>query len=755
MDLSNIFNADNVDELKSGKALNDPTLLNSPVKLSASADFDFTTGGFTFNIVPETSLTISLFNNSNETDPDGLINASDPIIDLAPSTEAYLKYALNVGATGTGSGASGALSLDLGVSKIFSTGLYKKHTPTDKVPLTIVGDISSFLSIFDWANVQSLNPGDALFTSAKGKLQGKLSFSWSDIFSQSMSALTSLLPVDLTLDLKLSPSLSVGFSASLEDNYLCAMKRVNDNSFLVTISKAKSSTVSGQIGASVGIEFADPTELESQLNGIVNQIISSVTNYAGNVADLIQKFQDNNLSDAEKKVLNGILKRLKLDALASPVTSLDNLITKITEKAKTVTQTIAKASASVSFEYEYSRISENSELLSVQIDQTILESLHPKLVGFKTTDLLQEVKAKTPGITLNNYLNQKSLTVNKTWGFGLSLLGKPVFSGKEIRKTVSATQTNIDGQQQSSLDQIIGYQREWMGESTDWVTNFNAKMPGFSVTQTPTLNEFDFSFYVQMTSGMKVRKEKHLMQLLDLGVMWGAINESEEPRLTDKYLPEFKGEVVTAEAKLTFKPTAMLALIQQLGQLGWNNATIGLLSKAMASSMSYWNNFPLRQSVLKRTAAYTPVWQNYLANPNQPLSNFAAIAKQSLSNYGGVSPMLIDKEGSAGNSPADDYAANVMYQNPNMASDAQAFINGLTQLKDGIASSEAFDQNFSSAYSNMKQFFNQSMYVRTLGCLLNEFSMVNTGIDGEVERVFTLSWGEGTNAETVSLASKN
>lgn len=755
MDLSNIFNADNADELKSGKALNDPTLLVDPVKLSASTEFNYATGGFTFSIVPETSLTVSLFNATDETDPDGLINGDSPIIDFDPSSEAYLKYALNVGATGSGSGSAGALDLDLSVSKIFSTGLYKKHDPTDKVPLTIVGDLSSFLSVFDWSNVEALNTGDALFTTTKGKLEGKLSFSWSDIFSQSMSALTSLLPVDLTLDLKFSPSVSVDFSASLEDNYLCAMERIANDQFVVTINKAKSSTVAGQIGASVGVQFADPETLETQLNAIVDKIISSVTSYAGNVAELIQKFQTNNLSSTEQEALDSILKRLKLDALADPVNSLNTFIQNITEKAKTTTAAIAKASASISFEYEYSRVSENQELLSVQIDQSILQTLHPKLVGFKTVDLLNEVQAKTPGITLNKYLNQKSLTINKTWGFGLSLLGKPVFSGKEIRKTVSATQTNIDQQKQVSLDQIVGYQREWMGGSTDWVTDFNAKMPGFSTSTTPTLNEFDFSFYVQMTSGLKVKKEKHLRQLLDLGVMWGAINEDEIPRLVAKYLPEFKKQVVTAEAKLTFKSTAMLSLIQQLGQLGWSNASISLLSKAMASSMSYWNNFALRQSVSKRTAAYTPVWQNYLSNSDQSLFHFATLAKQSLTNYGNVAPMLINNEGTAGNTPSDDYAANVMYQNPNMADDAKVFINGLTLLKDGIANEEAFNQNFQTAYSDLKQFFNQSMYVRTLGCLLNEFTLINPGIDGEVERVFTLSWGEDTTAETVSLASKN
>lgn len=206
---------------------------------------------------------------------------------------------------------------------------------------------------------------------------------------------------------------------------------------------------------------------------------------------------------------------------------------------------------------------------------------------------------------------------------------------------------------------------------------------------------------------------------------------------------------------MTFKPTAMLAMIQQLGQLGWNNATISILSKAMASSMSYWDNFPLRQSVSKRTAAYTGVWQAYLADADKPLSYFADLSKQYLQQYGGVAPMLVSKEGQAGSSSNADYAANVMCMNPSTAADAQAFVKGLSLLKEGISNSEAFDNGFHEAYQNLSQFFNQSFYVRTLGCLLNEFTQANPGIDGFSERVFTISWGEGAEAQTVSLASKN
>ncbi|MBO3697386.1 hypothetical protein [Roseivirga sp. E12] len=753
MDLSEIFKVENSEELKSGKALNDPSLLENPVKLSASKAFDYSGGGFTFSIVPEASMTVSLFNSTDDEDPDKLINSPNAITPFSAANDSYLKYAFNVGATGSGAGNAGGLSLNLTLSSVFSTGLYKKHSPTNTVPMAVVNDVKSFLSIFDWTSVESLAIGDALFTSARGKMEGKIGFSWSDIFTKSMSSLANLLPGNLTLDIQMSPSVSVGFNASLEDNYLCAMTRTGADEFKVTINKTKSSSAAGQIGASVGIQFADPETLETQLNEIVDKIIASVTDYAGNVAELIQKFQTNSLSPNEKEFLDKILKRLKLDALADPVNSLDELIKNIEEKAKSTTKAIASASASVSFSYEYSRISENQELLSATITEGLLQELHPKLVGFNADQLLTEFQNGTDEITLDHYLNQKTLTIKKSWGFGLSFMGKPVFSGKTIRKTVSSTQTNAASEKQLSLDQVIGYQRQWMGEETDWVTDFNVKMPNFSAA--PSLDEFDYSLYVQMTSGMKVKKVKHLKQLLDLGIMWGAIDEGEVPRLVEKYLDTFHRQVITADAQLTFKPTAMLALTQQLGQLGWNNVTIGLMAKAMASSMSYWNNYPLRQSVSKRTAAYSPTWQNYLSNPSQSLSSIASRSQDNLSAYGGVSTMLIDKEGQAGHDSSDDFVANIIYQNNGIARDAQSFVNGLVKLKQGIDGKDSFDSDFNVIYAEMKSFFGESFYVRTLGCLLNEFANINPALDGVVERVFTLSWGEGDDEQTVSLASKN
>lgn len=753
MDLSDIFKAENSDELKSGKALNDQSLLDNAVKLSASKEFNYGTGGFTFKIIPEANLTISLFNSPEDADPDVLINAPNAIIPFNSTDETYLKYAFNVGATGSGGGNAGGLSLSLDVSSILSTGLYKKHTSTSTVPMAIVQDLESFMSIFDWSAVAGLEIGDALFTSARGKLEGKIGFSWSDIFTKSMSSLTKILPGNLTLDIQMSPSVSVGFNASIEDNYLCAMTRTGADEFKVTISKTKSSSVSGDIGASVGIQFADPEAVEGQLNEIVQKIIASVTNYAGDVTELIKKFKDHSLSPTEKEIFDSILKRLKLDSLTNPQEKLSELIEKIEEQAESTTKAIATASASVSFDYEYSRISENQELLSATITQELLKALHPTLVGFKTDQLLDKVQDNTTGLTLNHYLNQKTLTVKKSWGFGLSLMGKPVFSGKEIRKTVASTQTNATQEKQLSLDQVMGYQREWMGESTDWVTDFNVRMPNFSAS--PSLNEFDYSFYVQMTQGMKVKREKHLKQLLDVGVMWGAINEDAVDTIIDKYFTTFKKNVITANAQLTYKPTAMLTLIQQLGQLGWNSVTIELMAKAMASSISYWDNFPLRQSVGKRTEAYAPVWQDYLTHQEQSLDNLALKAKSRLTSYGGVSPMLVNKEGQAGHSPYDDFLANIIYQNPNLGSDAKAFIHGLTLLKQGIAEKTIYEENFDEAYEHVSQFFNQSFYVRTLGCLMNEFANSNSAIEGEVERVFTLSWGEADDEQTVSLASKH
>jgi len=753
MDLSEVFKAENYQELKSGKALNDSSLLENPVKMSASKTFEYARGGFTFSIVPEASMTVSLFNSSEDEDPDKLINSTNAIIPFNAAEESYLKYAFNVGATGSGSGNAGGLSLNLMLSSIFSTGLYKKHSPTNTVPMVVVNDVKSFLSIFDWTAVESLEVGDALFASARGKLEGKIGFSWSDIFTKSMSSLANLLPGNLTLDIQMSPSVSVGFNASLEDNYLCAMTRTGADEFKVTINKTKSSSAAGQIGASIGIQFADPETLETQLNEIVDKIIASITNYGGNVAQLIQKFQTNSLSGTEKELLDIILKRLKLDALDNPVNALDEFIKNLEEKAKATTKAIAKASASVSFSYEYSRISEHQELLSATITQDLLQSLHPQLVGFKADQLLAAVQNNAPGIILNHYLNQKTLTIKKSWGFGLSFVGKPVFSGKEIRKTVSSTQTNAASERQLSLDQVMGYQREWMGESTDWITDFNVKMPSFSAA--PSLNEFDYSFYVQITSGMKVKKAKHLRQLLDIGVMWGAIDENEISRFVDKYLDTFHRQVITADAQLTFKPKAMLAFIQQLGQLSWNSTTINMMAKAMASSMSYWNNFTLRQSVSKRAAAYTPTWQSYLSNPAQSLNSIAQTSKNNLLTYGGVAPMLINHEGEAGQSPSDDYVANMIYQNGNIANDAQKFVDGLTKLKEGIAAESVYEDNFDQAYDQVSQFFSQSFYIRTLGCLLNEFAMNNLAPDGQVERVFSLSWGEGDDEQTVSLASKH
>ena len=81
---------------------------------------------------------------------------------------------------------------------------------------------------------------------------------------------------------------------------------------------------------------------------------------------------------------------------------------------------------------------------------------------------------------------------------------------------------------------------------------------------------------------------------MDLGVLWGAVNQNEVERLVAKYFTDLqKQSRATLEAKLILPNHAMRPLIHQISRNGFSETNLNYLAKSFASSMSYWEDFEI------------------------------------------------------------------------------------------------------------------------------------------------------------------
>jgi hypothetical protein len=211
------------------------------------------------------------------------------------------------------------------------------------------------------------------------------------------------------------------------------------------------------------------------LSEIYDKLCESIFGHsAAEISDAIEKFKQGTADVTQNDIINLLLAYFKSDKTPAGIKALVDKLTSLQQNFFAVIEKIAHASVTASFGYQYQRISENTEILSVSISTHDLAGFHSQLLRFNPSACLIICAIKCLPFTLHSYLNQKVLTINRSYGFGIKLLDLVSITSKDYKDQQNIVSTNFTGNKQITFDITRGYQWKLNKQQGSWLGDFNA-----------------------------------------------------------------------------------------------------------------------------------------------------------------------------------------------------------------------------------------------------------------------------------------
>jgi hypothetical protein len=739
-------------ELLHPKALKEKDLMSheNPINLKAEKSYPVTLQDITFSFGAGSAMKVALFNDEDDKDDDAFIATKDktpnaPIV-LDTATDAYLKYSNSVSAK-----ANEQLTLaDIGFNLNLSAGgsarsvFYKRHPNTQLVRDAFAEDLRSFRTIFKFDDVAGLEAGNGLGFAVNGTLSCNLQISWSNIIATGISALSSQLPLPVTLDISLTPSLTASFNVSVTDDFAYLLTKQTDGRYRICVTKKKTTSETVSLGASIGVQFADPATLGQQVGAVCDKVIQSVLgNTINEINTAVQGFKQGKKSPIVEKLFN----LFHLDQLPQPIDLLTPKLKQLeTDISNTVTK-LATDSVHLSFSYQYARIQDDREILSILISGDDLKKYHSDLLRFRTGKLLDSIRNNEIPYTLISYLNQKVLTVTKSWGLGLTLFDFTLLTSSDYEKSTTNVQTDLQGTNRKvQIDREKGYKWRLLKATGSWSGQISAAMPDFSPT--PTLEKFGYTFLLNTVLKDPNVSDNDLRSYLDSAAVWMAVNASDIEGLVQKYAA-VKGKEVLIEGKLVFPDKAMRTLMQQIATDGWGAVSKKQLARAMGAAMTWLPDYKSRSNMQARQEMYAPLWSEYLDNPDQEIDDLASLAETEINGLGDEDH-LAEFEGDRDNWTFGNTFAGVVRSNPGLQACLKNFVTGMADLGNKIAKGAAYTV-FDQAYDNIRDSLQYSFASIAVGRFLLLYAS-DLNLLKDVRRVLTLSYGPDNNRTVISCS---
>ena len=748
--LSETYHA--IRELLHPKALKEKDLMSheNPINLKAEKSYPITLDDVTFSFGAGSAMKVSLFNDEDDKDDDTFIctkekNPCTPIV-FDTTADAYLKYCNSVSAKANQQVTLADIGFNLNLSAGGSarTVFYKKHPNTQLVREAFAEDLKSFKTIFKFDDVAGLEAGNGLGFAVNGTLSCNLKISWSNIIATGISTLSSQLPMPVTLDISLTPSLMADFNVSVTDDFAYLLTKQADGKYRISVTKKKTTSENVALGASVGVQFADPTTLGQQVGAICDKVIQSVLgNTINEINSAVQNFKQGKKSPIVEKLFD----LFHLDQLPQPI---DLLIPKLKQLEQDISNTITKLatdSVNFSFSYTYSRIQDDEEILSIVINGDDLKKYHSDLLRFKTGKLLDSIRKNEIPYTLISYLNQQVLTITKSWGLGLTLFNFTLLTSNDYEKSTTNVQTDLKGiNKKIQIDKEKGYKWKLAKGAGSWSGQVSAAMTDFALT--PTLEKFAYTFCFNTVLKDPNVSEDDLRAYLDSAAVWMAVNASDIDGLVQKYAA-VKGKEVLIENKLVFPDKVIRSLMQQIAADGWGTASKKQLARAMGAAMSYLPDYQSRAKFQARQDMYAPLWANYLDNPDQATEDLASLAESEIEGMGD-DDHLAEFEANRDNWIFGNTFAGVARSNPGLQGMLKSFITGMADLQNKVQTGAAYTV-LDQAYDNIKDYLQYSYAVTTVGRFLLLYA-ADLNLLKDVRRVLTLTYGPDNNRTVINCS---
>ncbi|ANM29469.1 hypothetical protein ABI59_07555 [Acidobacteria bacterium Mor1] len=740
------------------RKLKDPSLARDLHEAKLSKPVALKLQGATFTLDGKAG--IHVHNSKDDTDEDGVLLTKEgesletdhhkipPQISFKPS-KVWLKYRAEATAKGSASRSLEDLGFSLDGNAGVSLSSYRVHGGEEKLKDAVLGDLKSLKTILSARQVRELEIGEAVSMRAHGRIEGSLTFAWSDVFTTQMSVLTDTLATNETLGIKVGANASADVTFRVNDEFVLTFARDHSAHVRVAVRKAKDRRFGAKLSASVGVEFADPRKVQEVLKPVLEGVLGEPES---KIEEILAFRELDDLSERQREIAEKVIDRLGLDDAFAELEDLRDEVKALRVKLEGLLKQAAELKAKIGLSYEYSRVRQKTSLLQAKIANNKISGYHAPLVKGKLRPILDDIDAGAAGVSLESYMNQDSLKVRRAFGFSLGI-GKwwslSDRSEKELDETVDIlarpgeeTRSRVSFRGLSAFEVRAGRNQKRISG------DLSASMDDFSASLEPKANEFDFGFHLMFQWGERKLKRDEIPLHIDHAMLWRALAPEEREDWTAQVGTGFGDKQdVEMTCQVKFDDTAFRWFIMGIGEdQDFEDARFG---QAMGAAMPWTDRKALRevrQSEERRRRYYGALWTRYLQSPSMQASGLEALAKENFRAW--RFPKVARFEG-AGNHATS--MGMLVARNTQMRRRWKEFHAGCLRLQRAILDRKPYTE-IRKAYRSMRPLWSNELLARALGIyMLDRASEGAPSIKAGVERVLTVT-RDANNASVLTIS---
>ncbi len=705
----------------------------------------------TFALDASAKASVEAFNSPGDTDAMGVVgdkSTGNDEKDLAPvllfdKQHGWLKYSAEARVKASGSFKLPFAALDASGEARVTIADYRVHKLTDNVHDALRADATGPLRLpMNRNNLNRLGPLDALAFQARGTLKTSVTLQWSDVFTTNLQLLNGLVPANTLLGLNIELGASLTAGVEVVDDYLVVLSRPESGRIRIALKKAvaRQASVAARAGVSVGA--LDPKQVSAQAMTVLQALLGGPID---TFEKLLTQFETSSLAPAGLAAFRFALERLGLEDKESNPESLRQAWLDLKQKLPARIEELAKQKLELGFAYEYSRISEQTTLLSLTCGDAQAAALHGDLLLGRLDAVGQYLKDE--GIAPEKYLLEDLTTSTQAWGFSLKL-GKWGIGGKDTRVLKEVVQRNSledNGPRRLSFLGTRSYKGDLLKPFSAWTVDFKADMAEFQVQ--PTVADLDYGLYMLIHGPEKKRSLRDLRQVLDEAIIWRVMDDADEEQVL-RQLHEAAGLQVGEKLNESVDVRAETRLELKLGDSTFREllerATGPDVHKAFARALARalpWYPVPCREKPELRESIYAPLWEAFLAEGGWKVEDAARIAGHNLKGHALVGDFY-KAEGAVGTGGKVGEGtvtfAEVIKKNEGTVLKWRELRAALLKLRNDIVARRSPDV-VKEVFKGMEASWGQSFHLLATGAFFLELAMRGTKGLGGVERTFTVT----------------
>lgn len=578
--------------------------------------------GTTLGLAGDASFAVQRFWDADHlADEDGVIAKEGAVpkeeMELGPAisfdaSSQWLKYRLFGALRLDGEGDLGSVGLHLDVAKEVVLADYRRHPSNEPLDAILREDLLHPRFALRLRDVRALRPGEALSWSLRGKLAAEASISWGTALSSNLGALAEA--VELTdlpaVTVKVGATVSAGIT--IHDDFRVVFSRHEGNAarpFRVAVSKLDSRGVDFEIAVSTELQWSDPDAVETLLQELLAKKLGRSLARAERLLD-----KGDQLSDAEKAVVDEILGRLGVDGVDGARAKLEEL----KKRTADAIRRIAEGRLRAGFRFEYHRLKTSRTLLEAHLTEDALSELHDLLVDGEIGGVLD--RAGTDDVDIARYLVEQRTRTEQAWGFNL---GSRIVGQDWQEREIVVQRALVQGEWRLkvSFQGARGYKGKWpIGlDSWKWQGDFKAEMSEFSGTPQPTTADFEYGIAFLFEWEDSRFKKDLLSVFLDMAVLWGAL-----PAAPASYGPldaEIRSLIQGKKGSLRLELVVPHEVLRRVIPL-MAVPDASRMGRALGAAMP-WKDDVARRTVTTRRELYGPVWRDVLEDIAEQGSGWA------------------------------------------------------------------------------------------------------------------------------------